>query len=163
MILQISGHSTAVHVREVNCHSACVQATASKVDLPGQHVRSLVHCDTSWTHARDARKQECAERNNLQQHCWAASATTVTSFRSHDSSSNQRLNQRDALCVCSTHSNHVASFDRSMNGPWMLSSVGPLTCFLSGMNPMISSRNCTLQQSSVNCLHDCILYPLQYV
>ncbi len=28
--------------------------------------------------------------------------------------------------------------------------------FLSGMNPMISSRNCTLQQSSVNCRDQCV-------
>ena len=28
--------------------------------------------------------------------------------------------------------------------------------FLSGMNPMISSRNCTIQQSSVNCRDQCV-------
>ena len=31
-----------------------------------------------------------------------------------------------------------------------------IVCFLSGMNPMISSRNCTLQQSSVNCRDQCV-------
>ncbi len=31
-----------------------------------------------------------------------------------------------------------------------------VSSFLSGMNPMISSRNCTLQQSSVNCRDQCV-------
>ena len=35
--------------------------------------------------------------------------------------------------------------------------------FLTGMNPMISSRNCTLQQSSVDCRDQCVRMKVQNV
>ena len=48
--------------------------------------------------------------------------------------------------------NQVVSYNIDMNCVRCARHLG----FLNGMNPMISSRNCTLQQSSVDCRDQCV-------
>jgi len=136
----------------------CSRYTAASAVSAFTRTRDSLNARGGFAHSTSTKQLGVAQMD-LMSDCLLLSTRTQHGTKEHSfahclfpSVITSSFQSRNIYFISGTSSQHWKSKVRHAWGPKKRFS----TIFLSGMNPMISSRNCTLQQSSVNCRDQCV-------